>query len=51
VWEYRIKPTRTIVTVNMFASPTARVREAIVAEADRLNPFLETTVLVEFAGD
>jgi hypothetical protein len=51
VWEYRIKPTRTIVTVNMFASPTARVREAVVAEAERLNAFLETTVVVEFAGD
>ncbi len=51
VWEYTIKTSRTIVEVRMFASPTARVRKAIVAEAERLNAFLDTTVVVEFEAD
>jgi hypothetical protein len=51
VWEYTIKTSRTIVTVRMFAPPTAEVREAIVAEAERLNDFLDTKVMVEFAAD
>jgi hypothetical protein len=51
VWEHTVRPTCTNVTVNMFASPTARVREAIVAEVERLNAFLDTTVVVEFSGD
>jgi len=53
VWEYGIKPSSTIVKVRMFASaspvsPTARLREAIIAEAERLNDFLDTKVVVEF---
>jgi hypothetical protein len=32
----------------MFATPAATVRDAIVAEAERLNDFLDTRVAVEF---
>jgi hypothetical protein len=51
VWEYKTRRSSTLVTVRMFASPTARVRRAIVAEAERLNDFLDTSVVVEFAAD
>jgi hypothetical protein len=51
VWEYKVRRSSTLVTVRMFASPTARVRKAIVAEAERLNDFLDTQVVVEFAAE
>jgi hypothetical protein len=51
VWEYTVKPSRTIVTVRMFAAPTAHVRDAIVVEAERLNDFLDTAVAVDFAAE
>jgi hypothetical protein len=51
VWEYKIKTSSTTVKVRMFAPPTASVREAIVAEAERLNDFLDTRVVVEFEAD
>jgi hypothetical protein len=51
VWEYKVRRSDTLVRVRMFAPPTARVRKAIIAEAERLNDFLDTTVAVEFAAD
>lgn len=51
VWEYKSKRASALVTVRMFAAPTASVRDAIVAEAERLNDFLDTNVAVEFAPD
>jgi hypothetical protein len=51
VWEYKIKASSTNVKVRMFAPATARVREAIAAEAERLNDFLDTRVVVEFEAD
>lgn len=51
VWEHKVKRTNTLVTIRMFAAPTARVRKAIIAEAERLNDFLDTAVVVEFAAD
>lgn len=51
VWEYKIKRSSALVRVRMFAAPTARVREAIVAEAERLNDFLDTKVSVEFVAE
>jgi winged helix DNA-binding protein len=51
VWEYKTRRSSTLVTVRMFASTAARIRKAIVAEAERLNDFLDTQVVVEFAGD
>ena len=51
VWEHKSKKSRTLVTVRMFAPPTAKIRKAIIAEAERLNGFLDTTVAVEFAAD
>jgi hypothetical protein len=48
VWEYKTRTSGTTVKVRMFATPDARVRDAIVAEAERLNSFLDTTVAVEF---
>lgn len=51
VWEHKIRRSRALVTVRMFAAPTAKVRRAIAAEAERLSDFLGTTVDVEFAAD
>jgi len=51
VWEYKVKQPNIVVAVRMFTSPTARVRRAIVAEAERLNDFLDTQVVVEFAAE
>ena len=51
VWEYKTKKSGTTVNVRMFASPNAGVREAIVAEAERLNDFLNSRVVVEFEVD
>jgi hypothetical protein len=50
VWEYTTRKANTTVTARMFAPPTASVRAAIVAEAERLSDFLDTTVSVEFAA-
>ena len=51
VWEHKTNRARTLVTIRMFAPPTTTVRKAIIAEAERLNNFLDTTVAVEFAAD
>jgi Winged helix DNA-binding domain len=51
VWEHKAKRSSTLVTVRMFETPTAKVRKAIVAEAERLNDFLDTSVAVEFTAD
>jgi hypothetical protein len=56
VWEYKVKTTNTTVKVRMFAPPVllriqAGVREAIVTEAERLNDFLNTRVVVQFEVD
>lgn len=51
VWQYETKASRTLVKVRMFAPPSAGVREAIVDEAERLNGFLDTEVVVEFEAD
>ena len=48
VWEHETKTSGTTVRVRMFAPPAAGVREAIVAEAERLNDFLDTKVAVVF---
>jgi hypothetical protein len=48
VWWHETKASGTTVRVRMFAPPAAGVREAIVAEAERLNDFLDTRVAVEF---
>lgn len=51
VWEYTRKTARTTLTVRMFAPPKARVRKAVVAEAERLDDFLDTDAGVEFAAE
>jgi hypothetical protein len=51
VWEYKFKKSSTLVNVRMFTPPTASVREAIVAEAERLNDFLNTSVVVAFVAE
>jgi len=51
VWEYKVKTSSTTVKVRMFAPQTESVREAIVSEAERLNDFLDTRVVVEFEAD
>ena len=48
VWEYKTGNSGTTVKVSMFATPDAGIRDAIVAEAERLNDFLDTRVSIEF---
>ena len=48
VWDYRIRPAQTVVKVSMFSPPAAALRERIAAEAERLNGFLHTEVVLEF---
>jgi len=48
VWEYETRKGQTIVKVNMFATPPEKVRRGIEAEAERLEGFLDTEVVVEF---
>lgn len=48
VWEYETRPSQTTVKVSMFASPAASVYEGIEAEAERLNAFLNTKVVLKF---
>jgi hypothetical protein len=48
VWDYEVRPSQTTVRVRMFASPAASTHEAIEAEAERLNAFLNTRVVLKF---
>jgi hypothetical protein len=48
VWEHKTRASGTTVKVHMFTTPDVRIRDAIVAEAERLNDFLDTRVAVEF---
>ncbi len=48
IWEYKIRPSQTIVKVRMFSSPTASVKKGIEAEAERLSAFLNTKVVLEY---
>lgn len=50
VWEYNIRRSQIIVKVHMFSSPTASIRKGIEAEAERLNAFLNTKVVLEYEG-
>jgi hypothetical protein len=51
VWEHKVNSSSTLVTVRMFTSHTASVRKAIVSEAERLQAFFDTRVVVEFATE
>ncbi|HKP51591.1 MAG TPA: winged helix DNA-binding domain-containing protein [Chloroflexia bacterium] len=48
VWGYKIRGSQTTVKVQMFSSPTTSVKKGIEAEAERLNAFLNTKVVLEF---
>jgi hypothetical protein len=48
VWEYETRKTETLVKVSMFATVAEKVRREIEAEAQRLQGFLDTNVVVEF---
>ena len=48
VWRHETKTSGTIVRVRMLAPLAAGVREALVAETERLNDFLDTKVALEF---
>jgi hypothetical protein len=48
IWDYTIRGAQTVVTVRMFASPTAQVRSGIEAEAERLGAFFNTKVVVTY---
>jgi hypothetical protein len=48
VWEYKTGRTQTIVKVRMFSPTAAAIREGIAVEAERLNAFLDTKVVLEF---
>jgi hypothetical protein len=48
VWEHTSRAAQTVIKVHMFSSPSARVRDGIVVEADRLAAFLNTNVTVVY---
>jgi hypothetical protein len=48
VWEHATRHSQTTVKVRMFASPAASLRKAIEVEAERLNAFLDTEVVLQF---
>lgn len=48
VWEYKIRNSRTLVSVHMFSSPSASMRKAVETEVEWLGTFLNTEVAVEF---
>jgi hypothetical protein len=48
VWEYETRRSQTVVKVRMFAPPAASLRKGIEAEAERLSPYLNTEVAVQF---
>ena len=50
VWEYETRKNQTHVKVSMFAEPSENVRRGMEAEANRLESFLNTKVVVEFVG-
>jgi hypothetical protein len=50
VWDYETRKDQTVVKAGMFATPAAKVREGIEAEAERLAGFLDTQVTVEYAN-
>lgn len=51
VWEYETRKGQTLVKVRMFAPPTDSLHEAIIAEVERLNSFLDTRAVVELEAD
>ena len=48
VWESDKKRGKTVVTVEMFAPPSAEVKEGIEAEASHLGNFLETEIEIVY---
>ena len=46
VWETKNQRAQTTVRVRLFSSPTARLKEGIAAEAERLSAFLNSKVVV-----
>jgi hypothetical protein len=48
VWAYETRKGQTLVTVSMFATPSANLRKGIEAEAERLESFFDTKVAVKF---
>jgi len=51
VWEHKTQGSKTTVKVRMFSPPSASIRRGIEAEVERLNAFLNTTVIVEFQNN
>jgi hypothetical protein len=48
VWEMDKQRARTILAIELFASPTAEIKAGIEAEAARLGPFLESEVEIRW---
>jgi hypothetical protein len=49
VWQHAIKRGQTVITVQMFSSPTRATQKGIAAEAERLAEFLKTPVALVYA--
>ncbi len=49
VWQHDKKPSRHVVTVDMFSSASEQTRRGIEAEAQRIGDFLEVQVELKFA--
>jgi hypothetical protein len=50
VWQHATRRDQTNVTIQLFASPTAAIKQGIAAEAERLEAFLNTNVALEYAA-
>jgi uncharacterized protein YcaQ len=50
VWEYDRQDARAVVTVDMFAPPTATVRRGLQAEVERLAGFWDVEVELKYGG-
>jgi hypothetical protein len=48
VWEYKTRPSHTVVKVRMFSPVTASIQKGIEGEAERLGDFLNTKVALDF---
>jgi hypothetical protein len=51
VWEYTTSAAQTSVKVRLFAPPSTATKQGIEAEAERLNAFWNTKVVLEFENN
>lgn len=50
-WEYQTQRSSVAIKVNLFSSITEKIKEGIVAEAERMAKFLNSQALIEFTQE